>query len=104
MLECWSEDPKARPSFSDLRKTFDGLLGECEGYLELDKINEDNIYYKVPSFNSQRDEKYSGQEIVNDNLEIVSPNESTHHENNIDGNESKQIPNLNAHNDMIEKQ
>ena len=94
MLECWSDDPTARPSFSDLRKTFDGLLGECEGYLELDKINEDNIYYKVPSFNSQRDEKYNGQEIVNDNLEeqekinIVSPNESTHNENNIDENKN----------------
>ena len=110
MLECWSDDPKARPSFSDLRETFDGLLGECEGYLDFGKINEDNIYYKMPSFNSQKDVKYSGKDISNDDLEvedkanIVSINISTNNENFIDENERKQASNLNMNNDMIEAQ
>ena len=57
MLECWDEDPKVRPSFSDLRDTFEGLMSENEGYIDFDEINEDSIYYRVPSFNSYGDDK-----------------------------------------------
>ena len=52
MLNCWQENPKARPSFEVLRKTFEELC-ESEGYIDFEEIREDNIYYKVPSFNSQ---------------------------------------------------
>ena len=52
MLDCWQENPKARPSFTDLRKTFEELC-ESEGYIDFEEIKEDSIYYKVPSFNSQ---------------------------------------------------
>ena len=28
-------------------------MSESDGYLDFDEINEDSIYYKVPSFNSE---------------------------------------------------
>ena len=56
MLECWQEVPQERPSFSDLRETFEGFLSESEGYIDFEEIREDSIYYKVPSFNSQGEE------------------------------------------------
>ena len=56
MLKCWHENPKERPSFSDLRETFERLLSESEGYIDFDEIREDNLFYQVPSFNSQDDD------------------------------------------------
>ena len=56
MLKCWHENPKERPSFSDLKETFEGLLSESEGYIDFDEIREDNLFYQVPSFNSQDDD------------------------------------------------
>ena len=55
MLDCWQENPNARPSFAVLRKTFEELC-ESEGYIDFEEIKEDSIYYKVPSFNSQGEE------------------------------------------------
>ena len=57
MLDCWSVNPNRRPSFTELREKFEGFIGEKDGYIDFEGINEDNIYYKVPSFNSQGDEK-----------------------------------------------
>ena len=57
MLDCWSVNPKKRPSFTELREKFEGFIGEKDGYIDFDGINEDNIYYKVPSFNSKGDEE-----------------------------------------------
>ena len=65
MLECWSEDPKSRPSFSNLKERFESLMSESDGYLDFDEINEDSIYYKVPSFNSQGDK----ESVVKDNID-----------------------------------
>ena len=57
MLHCWSVNPNERPSFTELREKFEGFIGEKDGYIDFEGIDEDNIYYKVPSFNSQGDEK-----------------------------------------------
>ena len=65
MLECWNEDPKSRPSFSNLKERFEGLMSESDGYLDFDEINEDSIYYKVPSFNSQGDDEIDVAESQN---------------------------------------
>ena len=61
MLDCWQENPNARPSFAVLRKTFEELC-ESEGYIDFEEIREDNIYYKVPSFNSQGGESSEVQD------------------------------------------
>ena len=63
MLKCWHENPKARPSFSDLGQTFEGLLSESEGYIDFDEIKEDNLYYKVSSFNSQENDSNERSDV-----------------------------------------
>ena len=57
MQECWNEDPMKRPSFTNLRERFEGLMSESEGYIDFDEIKEDSLYYLVPSFNSQGEEE-----------------------------------------------
>ncbi|XP_021367011.1 mitogen-activated protein kinase kinase kinase 12-like [Mizuhopecten yessoensis] len=48
MLSCWNELPKARPSFTDLKSTLDGMLeNECGvDYLSMD-IDNSQCYYTV---------------------------------------------------------
>ena len=64
MLACWNEVPKERPTFSDLRETIEGLMNESEGYIDFDEIDEDNIYYKVPSFKSHDEENSNNRDTV----------------------------------------
>ena len=40
-------------------------MHESEGYLDFDEINEESIYYKVPSFNSREEEECSERHEVN---------------------------------------
>ena len=42
-------------------------MSESDGYLDFDEINEDNIYYKVPSFNSQGDHDFDSKDSQNIN-------------------------------------
>ena len=56
MLECWNEEPKVRPSFSVLRERFDAMISDNEGYIIFDEINEESVYYTMPSFHSQGEE------------------------------------------------
>ena len=46
MLLCWAEDPKKRPSFTQLRHMLEELLSRDRNYLDLDNIN-------VPLVNSE---------------------------------------------------
>ena len=40
-------------------------MSESDGYLDFDEINEDNIYYKVPSFNSQGVHEFDSKDSQN---------------------------------------
>lgn len=42
MLRCWQETPSERPSFEDLRKSFEGFQEEVSHYINLD-FKEINI-------------------------------------------------------------
>ena len=69
MLHCWSVNPNERPSFTELREKFECFYGEKDGYIDFEGINEDNIYYKVPSFNSQGEEKTDENEKKENELD-----------------------------------
>ena len=49
MLECWSEDPNERRTFSELRSLFDTLLAENNQYIQFDNINTHKPYYNTQS-------------------------------------------------------
>ncbi|EDO26534.1 predicted protein, partial [Nematostella vectensis] len=62
MKHCWEDQPKKRPTFSDLRMKFEYMLEADNPYLDLSEIDETKDYYLVPSFNS-------AMETSADNLE-----------------------------------
>ena len=49
MLQCWSEEPKERPSFSKLRTKFDSLISaqnsDAASYIDLLNIDLEQAYY-----------------------------------------------------------
>ena len=48
MLHCWQEDPKDRPSFSQLHLTFSDMLQATSGNVYIDlQVNEDAPYYQI---------------------------------------------------------
>nr|XP_047145015.1 uncharacterized protein LOC101239721 [Hydra vulgaris] len=51
MLHCWNEDPLQRPTFTELRVSFDKILSGGDSFVSLN-INESNSYYNLrPSRN-----------------------------------------------------
>ena len=54
MLECWNEEPRKRPSFSQLRAKFDALLLNegNDAYIVL-QIDTEKPYYKMEPSNSK---------------------------------------------------
>ncbi|XP_012561960.1 tyrosine-protein kinase receptor Tie-1 [Hydra vulgaris] len=51
MIQCWSDDPLKRPTFTELRKLFEEIISQGDSYFSFD-INEENIYYSLLSFHS----------------------------------------------------
>ena len=51
MTSCWNENPKERPSFTELTETFDKIMSETRQYITLE-IDGKSDYYLKPSFNS----------------------------------------------------
>ena len=48
MQKCWLEIPNDRPSFGELRQTFEDMLQQDNLYLELSNIDETKEYHLVP--------------------------------------------------------
>ena len=48
MLHCWQEDPKDRPSFSQLHSSFSAMLqaGSADEYIDL-QVNDEAPYYQI---------------------------------------------------------
>ena len=51
MLRCWQENPLDRPTFTEIREEFEGIMSQGETYVTFD-IDEDSNYYLAPSFKS----------------------------------------------------
>ena len=45
MLDCWSDIPVDRPTFAQLKATFDTMLAEDNPYIQFDNINTCKSYY-----------------------------------------------------------
>lgn len=66
MLECWNENPKERPTFTELRAKFDGLISvENEApYIEL------SVDFRQPYYNIYDDDLFANLSDDDDDLEI----------------------------------
>ena len=51
MLRCWQEHPLERPTFTEIREEFEGIMSQGETYVTFD-IDEDPNYFLAPSFDS----------------------------------------------------
>ena len=51
MLRCWQEHPLERPTFTEIREEFEGIMSQGETYVTFD-IDEDSNYFLAPSFDS----------------------------------------------------
>ena len=49
MLMCWNEEPRKRPTFSELRARFDAMLSaeRSDEYIDLQHISSDKPYYRL---------------------------------------------------------
>lgn len=71
MLQCWSEEPKERPNFSQVRATFDSLIsaqqGDAVSYIDLMTLDLEQPYYsKLPTEDSDEFMIITGQEMPYD--------------------------------------
>ncbi|XP_031550158.1 tyrosine kinase receptor Cad96Ca-like [Actinia tenebrosa] len=57
MMQCWQENPKERPKFTELRQRFEELLQEDSPYVDFSNLDHNKDYYLVPSFNSAGDDE-----------------------------------------------
>ena len=46
MLHCWQDESSRRPTFAELRSTFDTMLAEDNPYIQFDTINVHKPYYQ----------------------------------------------------------
>ena len=56
MMKCWQEEPADRPTFQDVRETFEAMMSRENPYLDFSVLDESRDYYHVPSFNSASNE------------------------------------------------
>ena len=47
MRDCWGQLPEDRPSFTDLKESFEKLMADSCEYIDFDEIKEDDLYYIV---------------------------------------------------------
>ena len=45
LLECWNEDPSARPTFDLAAKSLEKMIMKGTPYLDLDLLDESKAYY-----------------------------------------------------------
>ena len=45
MLRCWEENPAKRPSFSELRVTFESILMEAASYIQFSTLTDIQARY-----------------------------------------------------------
>lgn len=68
MLQCWDANPKQRPTFTELKEDMESIISDGDQYFNFN-INENSMYYHVPSFKSVESEDENDEErrLISDN-------------------------------------
>ena len=84
MMQCWADEPKERPNFSQLRAMFDSLIsaqgGDAKSYIDLRTIDTEQAYYNqlLPTDNSDEFLVLTGQELPYDHLNTEEINQQAY--------------------------
>ena len=62
MMDCWKQDPDARPSFQELVEYLEQLMLHEVDYFEFHNFNECKDYYQVPESSESEEDDESEME------------------------------------------